>query len=236
MKLSIVTPILNSHEIVRRQLIHYQKMELPPDRVEIFWVDDGSEPPLAQWIHDRNWILTTNHHITATNDTRPWTEMVAFNRGVALSQGEYILKADIDYVVTKAAIQAALEFTGDRMNFRRRFGVLDSNGDIDDDPKTLKSWGLKKKYIGKVFRGHRNQWLMRKSVFNHLGGYNEQVAGQWLAASADSMFFRKWKALEASRTVTVGEEEPILYSIPNGSHCGDRDYNPHGFFHTLKRQ
>ena len=44
-KLSIIIPVLNSHEIVRRQIAHFKKMNLPDD-VELIIVDDGSDPPL----------------------------------------------------------------------------------------------------------------------------------------------------------------------------------------------
>ena len=41
MKLSIVIPVLNSHEVVRRQCLHFAKMPLPDD-VEVVLVDDGA--------------------------------------------------------------------------------------------------------------------------------------------------------------------------------------------------
>ena len=47
MKVSIVIAILDSHEIVRRQLLHFDKMRLPDD-VEVIFVDDGSRPPLLK--------------------------------------------------------------------------------------------------------------------------------------------------------------------------------------------
>ena len=44
-KLSIIIPVLNSHEIVRRQVEHFKRMDLSDD-VELIIVDDGSDPPL----------------------------------------------------------------------------------------------------------------------------------------------------------------------------------------------
>lgn len=44
-KLSIIIPVLNSHEIVRRQIKHFKRMDLPDD-VELIIVDDGSDPPV----------------------------------------------------------------------------------------------------------------------------------------------------------------------------------------------
>ena len=42
-KVSVVISVYQSYEIVRRQLIHFQKMNLP---FELIIVDDGSEPPI----------------------------------------------------------------------------------------------------------------------------------------------------------------------------------------------
>jgi len=44
-RLSIIIPVLNSHEIVRRQIEHFRKMNLSDD-VELIIVDDGSIPSL----------------------------------------------------------------------------------------------------------------------------------------------------------------------------------------------
>lgn len=51
-KLSIIIPVLNSHEIVRRQIEHFRKMNLPDD-VELIIVDDGSDPPLESEYADQ---------------------------------------------------------------------------------------------------------------------------------------------------------------------------------------
>jgi len=54
MKLSIVISIYQSHEIVRRQALHFAKMGLPDD-VEFIFVDDGSDPrcalTMSPWSH-----------------------------------------------------------------------------------------------------------------------------------------------------------------------------------------
>ena len=47
MKLSIVIPCLDSHEVLRRQLIHFERMALPED-TELILVDDGSNPPIEK--------------------------------------------------------------------------------------------------------------------------------------------------------------------------------------------
>jgi len=54
MKLSIIIPVLNSHEIVRRQIEHFRKMDLSDD-VELIIIDDGSDPPLESEYADKNY-------------------------------------------------------------------------------------------------------------------------------------------------------------------------------------
>jgi len=49
MKISIVIPVLNSHEILRRQLIHMERFV--QDDTEIIIVDDGSQPAVLSILH-----------------------------------------------------------------------------------------------------------------------------------------------------------------------------------------
>lgn len=83
MRLSIVIAVLNSHEIVRRQILHYEKMAIP-DGVEILFIDDGSYPPITSDTKLKNFA------IYATKDYRPWTVELARNFGIKKARGEYI--------------------------------------------------------------------------------------------------------------------------------------------------
>ena len=73
MRLSIVVPVLNSHEGLRRQLLHMERQGLPPD-TEFILVDDGSDPPIENTSRLRI-------KIHRTGDTRPWTWALARNAG-----------------------------------------------------------------------------------------------------------------------------------------------------------
>jgi glycosyltransferase involved in cell wall biosynthesis len=92
MRLSIIIPVLNSHEIVRRNNLHYGRMDIPND-VEILYIDDGSDPP------------TDSPYVAArTNDTRPWTWALARNLGARICRGEYVFMTDLDYIILPSVI------------------------------------------------------------------------------------------------------------------------------------
>ena len=232
MRLSIIISVLNSHEIVRRQLLHFKKMDLPDD-VEIIFIDDGSNPPLT---HDGK---LNNFTMYATNDKRPWTVELARNLGARVSDGEYLLMTDIDYIIPRSAIEDALKLKEDKMRFKRQFGILDENGNFTQDFDVLRKYGLLESRIverGTNISPHPNNFVMRKETFWMLGGYREDLVDRPYPNKGDTYFKGAWsKAYEAGK-VTMCDYRPTIYMFPNGQFCGDVDYNPFGLFHTLTRK
>lgn len=232
MKLSIIISILNSHEIVRRQLLHFKKMDLPDD-VEIIFIDDGSDPPLIYDNGLRNFI------IYPTNDKRPWTVELARNKGARVAEGKYLLMTDIDYIIPRDAIESALNLKEDKMRFKRQFGVLDENGDFTQDFDVLRFYGLLESRIqerGTNLPPHPNNFVMRKETFWMLGGYREDLVEREYPNKGDTYFKREWANAYEKGKVTMCDYRPTLYMFPNGQFCGDVDYNPFGLFHDLTRK
>lgn len=235
MKLSIVIPVLNSHEIVYRQLLHYQMMDLP-DSVEIIFVDDGSEPTLLSVRLPE----LKNFKIIETHDKRPWTWAIARNKGAIDASGEYLLMADIDYIIPKEAIADALSLKEDRMNFRREFGILDENGVLSQNIDDLKKYGLTEQRIkdrGVKVSAHTNEFVMRKSVFiDIMGMYREDLIGKPYPQGEDRCFQGVWDRNISKGVVNRTDYRPLVYMFPNGKFCGDVDYNPFNLFHTTSRR
>jgi glycosyltransferase involved in cell wall biosynthesis len=231
-KLSIIVSVLNSHEVVRRQLLHFERMTMP-EGVEIIYLDDGSDPPLE--------FETTlaNFAIHSTNDTRAWTVEAARNMGARLAKGEYVLMTDLDYIITQRAIEESLTITKDKMRFKREFGVLDDEGRLTQDHTVLRKYGLLEERFrrkGTRLPPHPNNFVMRKTTFFELGGYLEDRVEVPYPNGADGEFKRRWhKALMANRA-TMEDHRPMLYMFPNGQFCGDVDYNPFNLFHGLSRK
>ena len=224
-KLSIIVPVLNSHQALRRHLLYMERIGLP-EGTEIIIVDDGSDPPLEN---------TSNLPATIyrTYDTRPWTWALARNAGAKLARGEYLLMFDLDHIITRELLDFVVSRDEPRIHFQRRFGVLDENGELYTDRKTLKEWGL----IGERSRieSHQNSFAMKRELFWELGGYREDLIGQPYPQGEDSGFYAKWKEYsEATDIASV--EGPTLYVFPTGRFCGDVDHDEHGLFHSLSRK
>lgn len=233
MKLSIIISILNSHEIFRRQLLHFSKMNLPED-VEFIFIDDGSDPPLE---------LTSKAHsnvtLLFTNDKRPWTVELARNLGARMAVGEYLLMTDIDYIIPEQAIEDALLLKEDKMRFKRQFGILDEYGSFTQDLDILRSYGLLEERIqrrGTQLSPHPNNFVMRKDTFWKLGGYREDLVNREYPNKGDTYFKREWSKAYEDGKFTMCDYRPTLYMFPNGQYCGDVDYNPFGLFHDLTRK
>lgn len=230
MKLSIVTSVLNSPEIVRRQILHYERLALPSE-VEVVFMDDGSDPPLAT---DSQAV-----RIVPTNDKREWTWAVARNAGARIARGEYLLMTDIDYIVPRKAIDDALAFTGDKMRFKREFGILNEQGEFTQDRDVLACYGLSQERMkakGVRLPPHPNNFVMRRELFLSIGGYVEDRVGRPYPQREDGEFKQRWAALAAKGEVKDSDHRPTIYMFPNGQFCGDCDFNPFGLFHNLTRK
>lgn len=241
MKLSIIIPVLNSHEVVRRQILHFEKMPLPDD-TELIIVDDGSDPP-----------LTTDSKIARiiyTNDKRPWTSSLARNTAAPQAKGEYIIFADCDHIISKEMVDLVRNFNGDFVRFNRAFGIIDEHGRLSQDYDKLLQYGLSAAHIkerGVLLNVHRNQYATRKDFFiNKMGGYNERlILTKQYPQREDGDFSKRWDKLHEAGEVRdfddlVGyEHRATILMFPNGKYCegGDVDSNPFGLFDsTLSRK
>jgi len=227
MKLSIIVPVLNSHEIVRRNNLWYGRMNLPTS-VEVLFIDDGSDPPIeSPYVAHR------------THDKREWTWALARNAGARIAKGSYLLMTDLDYIITKDAINDALDFTGDYMGFKRQLGVLDENGKFTQDRDTLISYGLPEERYDKKgcdLPPHPNNFVIRKDLFFDMGMYREDRIGKPYPQREDGAFKRTRHEWVRDGKLVESEYRPMLYMFPNGRWCGDVDYNPFDLFHNLSRK
>lgn len=170
-ELSLIVSVLQSHEVVRRQLLHLDR--ILPDGCELILVDDGSTPPLRQ-VSD---VVPTRFPLTLhpTNDRRPWTQPRGRNIGAALAGASRLLFFDIDHILTADLVRLCLAYTGDKLHWVRRPGVLDEQGLVVTDRAMLIDHGMTDESPGV----HANSFLIHRHLFERLGGYDERFCGRY---------------------------------------------------------
>jgi glycosyltransferase involved in cell wall biosynthesis len=185
MRLSIIIAVLESYEVVRRQLLHFKRMGLAED-IEIIILDDGSTPPIMTEVFPMvaRPAGMTNLIMIQTHDARPWSQPCARNLGAEFATGEYLLMTDIDHVLSSEAILLAALGGYDKMMFPRHWGVLTAEGEIDQSKQKLYDYGLQLPVEIMRERGlhgghHSNTFSMRASIFDRLGGYDERYCGRY---------------------------------------------------------
>ena len=207
MKCSIIIAVLESHEIVKRQLLYFNKW-LPeyPD-FELIIVDDGSVPAIKPIPVDFNIKLLR------TNDHRRWTQPCARNFGAKHATGEYLLMTDIDHIFTESAIKAVREFDGDKIHFQRMFAVLTCQGDISRNVNELKRHGLKDGEYTKLSK-HYNTFGIKRSIFEMMGGYDKKFCGQY--GGDDTDFSDRYGKLHyAGKVKRSKEKAAVIFAYPN---------------------
>jgi glycosyltransferase involved in cell wall biosynthesis len=228
MKLSLVIPVLDSHEIVRRQLLHFERIGLPVD-TELILVDDGSDPPIAT----RQCRVPVIIH--RTHDTRPWTWALARNAGARIASGEYLLMFDLDHIVTRELLDFVHGFGGHKVQFLREMAVLDEEGRFTQDRDVLERYGLPRKnglQVGPL----PNNFAMRRDLFWELGGYREDLVERAYPQGEDRLWKKTWYEYQRRSGNQADRHRPTIYVFPVGKLVGDVDYNPQGLFHGLTRK
>jgi hypothetical protein len=204
--------------VVRRQLLHLERVLSP--ECELILVDDGSVPSLHATCDSVNKSFPFTLH--CTGDRRPWTQPRARNIGASLAGSARLLFFDIDHIVTPEITALCLEYEGDMMQWTRAPGVLDENGAIITERSTLRDYGLSDQMEGV----HINSFMIRRELFDRLGGYDERFCGRYGGDDVD--FQDRYERLARAGLARPAEVRGRGYFFPDPSRV------PH-LFHSLRR-
>lgn len=226
MQLSVIIAVLESYEIVRRQMLYYGKwLHGFNDQVEFILVDDDSEPPIAVD------PVSFNLRILQTHDPRPWAQPAARNLGASAARGEYLLMTDIDHFFTPEIIRECLAFTGDKLMFRRRQGMLDESGNLVTDQGILAQYGMTKEKSGDHVDQHFNTFCIRRYIhIDLLRGYDDRFVGKY--GGDDTDYSERYRKLcrEQNLVQPSAQSKNHVYVFP------DPKSDRFKMFHSLRRQ
>jgi glycosyltransferase involved in cell wall biosynthesis len=237
MRLSIIIPVLDSHEVLRRQLLYFERIGFPAE-TELIIVDDGSDPPLMEHDEIRDLVRDFEREqiqILETNDKRPWTWALARNAGAKLATGEYLLFFDLDHIVTRELLDFVHGFQGHKVQFIREIAVLTESGILTQDREILEDYGIPQKNDLKI-GPLPNNFAMRRDLYWELGGYREDLVERAYPQGEDRLWKKTWYEYQRSSGNTADAHRPTIYCFPTGKMVGDVDYNPQGLFHNLSRK
>jgi hypothetical protein len=229
MKISVIIPVLDSHEIVRRQALYFKSLNLKD--VEFIIIDDYSTPPLE----DPTGVLK----IYRTDSRLAWTQGLARNLGASKATGEYLLMTDIDHILDKKAFENVLDFDGIFMHFNRFLGILDEEGKLHYDRKSLREYGTHKRYLKADEPGtglHQNTFAISKKAFEEVGGYQKEWCSYGfhpLTGLGDDVYMNGATRRYLKKHNQLRELQDKVYVFPNGRFHGEGELNPHGLWHTL---
>jgi glycosyltransferase involved in cell wall biosynthesis len=211
-RLSLIVAVLQSHEIVRRQLLHLDR--ILTSECELVVVDDGSTPSLEATCAGVPMQRPLRLHLT--HDTRPWTQGRARNIGASLAAGEKLLFFDIDHILTAEIVTTCARAAGDKLHWTRRPATLAADGTI-----------IRGAAVAGTPTVHVNSFCIRRALFERLGGYDDRFCGQY--GGEDHDFNRRYAAL-----VRAGAAMPEIVA-GEGWYYADAERSP-ALFHGLRRR
>lgn len=222
-RVSFILPVLDSQEVLRRELLFYNKFF--PKEWELIVVDDGSDDPI---IAPEN--INFDLKIIYTNDKTPWSQPRAHNVGAKEAKYEYLLFTDVDHFFNEPCFNyIKMTFDGDKLHFPRCWAILDENSKLITNIDILHEYGLPSHISSLNAGSHENSFLIKKSIFEQLNGYDEKFCGKH--GGDDTDFNRRYGQLHYSGLVKRSERCPFnMWVFPDPA----RDVK--SLFHHLRKK
>ena len=105
LKLSIIVPVYNVENYIRDCFNSIFRQKLNDDDFEVIIINDGTEDNSMAVIAD---IISQHHNIRIVNQENQGSS-VAWNKGIAIANGEYILLVDADDLLIERRLKPLLE-------------------------------------------------------------------------------------------------------------------------------
>lgn len=158
-RLTLVTPYYENPKFFRTQLEHWSLLPVDVrDRLTVIVVDDGSPTQPAEAVYERFALRSFALRLFRIDVDVRWNWLAARNIGFHYAADAWVLVTDIDHVVPVETFRSILFSAHDRQvvyAFQRR------------------------EHTGAWITPHSASFLMTRSLFWTIGGYDETLSGHY---------------------------------------------------------
>lgn len=161
---SIVIPAYDAQYTIARCLRSIKSLDYPQDKLEVVIVDNGSTDDTAQIVKDLGFTV----------ESLPEGNVGAVrNYGAKIAKGEVIAHTDSDCILPRLWLANAVYF----LYSNSRIGAVGGGCAVLDDATLLeKAWvSVQKEKIRDVKYLPACNFILRKSLFDLLGGFNDKI-------------------------------------------------------------
>jgi hypothetical protein len=158
-----------------------------PDEIEVIFVDDFSLPPLTISVEPEFNLKLIRHA-----DARPWTIAGAFNLGAETAKGQYMIFMGIDHMLSKPAIQFALDSVEEYAIVPKKYALLNDGG-----------------VLQRISGGYSPsaKWWISRNLFDKLNGFD---AKKYVGRGGEDLDILRRSRLNRNQVVA----DTFIYALP----------------------
>ena len=221
-RVSIIIPVRESYEILRRQILYMNNILGISDPIEVVVVDHANKPKLEDSLTVEP---TFNIKFIYCDNPKPWILSTLFNIGRQNADGRYLMTKGIDHMISLKWALWAETADADWQRFNRIWARIEENGrlnilKIDVNGEISKLSGEIKKSPPATC-----DWCSTE-LWDKVGGYDENYDG----GRTMGLVFRR-KVAKAIGVRNINKYGPDIYMHPEVS----SSLRQHHLFHSFDR-
>ena len=199
--ISVVTLIRDSQPMMNRQILYMNGLKMPPD-IEVVFVDHANVPEI-------NFGVTPKFKASIIRyaDRTPWIIPSLMNFARKHCNGDYIMKLDVDVMLSKEWVEYAVESKDDYAEFKKIEAVLDENGKLKEAIRFTNNVFHNISWAG----GPGISWTSTK-VFDRLEGWDSRYDGLGFGCDLDCK--RRYLQLVLNEDYMPPAMGPDIYMLP----------------------
>lgn len=201
-RVSIIFLVFESYEMVRRQVLYMNSLNLG-EEFEVIFADDGSNPPVV--LYDKpNFRFK---EVYRKRDGLPWTIPMICNAAVKKADGIYVMFLGADHMLSPEWVEWAKKSNAGYGVFTRKYALLNPNGGLLKIQYNEEDCNVDYTSLAWI---RRNHYWKAKGMMERLAGPSK--------GSADVSLFRTWcgiRGVTRAAIIDRGQKKnPFYYMLP----------------------